>query len=165
MSNLTVTLCLLILSLHFPFFCVIFHIRYWVGQKVHLIFSIKDTFSIFTNNFIDLDILRVSAITCYWLLVGRGQKVPLNIFQCIRQSHSKELLGQNVNSTKKLHKPLKTRSISHSTFSINCTNCFLRFSCVFTFLETIKHSMPKMLHISFIFNVKMAAQKFTNYDV
>ena len=123
--------------------------------------KIKDTFFIFTSNFIDLDILSMSAVSHY----GERPGVLLNIFQYIRHPHSKELLGQNVNSTKKLHKPLKTRSISHSTFSINCTNCFLRFSCVFTFLETIKHSMPKMLHISFIFNVKMAAQKFTNYDV
>ena len=39
---------------------------YWVGQKVHIIFSHKmnDTFFIFTNNFIDLDILSVSAISC-----------------------------------------------------------------------------------------------------
>ena len=46
--------------------------------------KIKDTFFIFINNFIDLDILSMSAISCYWLLVGRGQ-VLLNIFQCIRQ--------------------------------------------------------------------------------
>ena len=32
--------------------------KYWVGQKVHLVFSIKDTFFIFTDNFTDLDILR-----------------------------------------------------------------------------------------------------------
>ena len=64
----------------------------------------------------------------------------------------------------KLLKPLLTRSISPSTFSIHCTNLFLRFSYVFTFLEIIKHNMPKMLLFSSIFNVKMATQKFTNFD-
>ena len=44
------------------------------------------------------------------------------------------------------HKSLLTHSI---TFSIQCTNLFLHFSCVFTFLEIIKHNMPKMLHIFF----------------
>ena len=35
--------------------------------------KIKDTFFIFTNNFIDLDILSMSTVSCYWLLVGQGQ--------------------------------------------------------------------------------------------
>ena len=48
-------------------------------------------------------------------------------------------------SSMKLRKPLLTHSISHSIFSIHCTNVFLYFSCVFTFLEIIKHDMPKML--------------------
>ena len=46
----------------------------------------------------------------------------LNVFQCIRQPHSRELLGKNVNSTKKLHRPLLTHSISHRTFSTHGTN-------------------------------------------
>ena len=29
--------------------------------------------------------------------------------------------------------------------STHCTNLFVRFSCIFTFLEIIKHNMPKML--------------------
>ena len=57
-----------------------------------------------------------------------------------------------------------TPSISHSTFSICCTNLFLHFSCVFTFLEIIKHNMPKMLLFSSIFNIKMPTQKFSNFD-
>ena len=45
-----------------------------LGWPKHLLtfFSLKDTFFIFTSNFIDLDILSMSAISCYWLLVGRG---------------------------------------------------------------------------------------------
>ena len=35
--------------------------------------KIKDTFFIYTNNFIDLDILSMSVLSCYWLLVGRDQ--------------------------------------------------------------------------------------------
>ena len=81
--------------------------------------KIKDTVFIFTNNFIDLDILTMSAISRYWLLVGRGQ--------CIRQPHSKELFGRNVSSTKKRHKALLTRSIGHSAFSIHCTSVFFFF--------------------------------------
>ena len=59
-------------------------------------------------------------------------------------------------SSTKLCKPVLTRSISHSTFSIQCTNLFVRFSCIFTFLEIIKHNMLKMLLFSSIFNIKMA---------
>ena len=35
--------------------------------------KIKKTFLIFTNNCIDLDILSMPAIPCYWILLGRGQ--------------------------------------------------------------------------------------------
>ena len=35
--------------------------------------NLKDPFFIFTNTFIDLDILSMSAISHYWLLVSRGQ--------------------------------------------------------------------------------------------
>ena len=57
--------------------------------------KIKDTFFIFTNNF-DLDILSMSAISHYWLLVGRGLGVLLNIFQCIRQPSSKDLAKMSI---------------------------------------------------------------------
>ena len=33
----------------------------------------KGTLFIFNHDFIDLDILSMSALSCYWLLVGRGQ--------------------------------------------------------------------------------------------
>ena len=36
--------------------------------------KIKDTFFIFTHIFINLDILSMSATSCYWLLVGGGQE-------------------------------------------------------------------------------------------
>ena len=58
---------------------------------------------IFTYNFIDLAILSLSALSHYWLLVGRGQGALLNIFQSLGQPHSKGLFGQNVNRSWKLH--------------------------------------------------------------
>ena len=58
----------------------------------------------------------------------------------------------------KLHKPLLTRSIRHSTFFIYYTNLFyfLHFNCVFTFLEIIKHKCVENVAFSFILNIKMA---------
>ena len=85
---------------------------------------------------------------------GEADALP-NPFPCRRQPHGKEFCGQNVNSTKKLRKPLLTHSISHSTFSIWCTNLYLRFGCVFTFLEIIKHNMLKMLCTFFIHCTKL----------
>ena len=41
---------------------------------------------------------------------------------------------------------------------------FVCFSCVFTFLEIIKHNMSKCCLFSCTFNIKMATQKFTNFD-
>ena len=35
--------------------------------------KIKHTFFIFTNNFIDLHVLSMLAMSLYWLLGGRGQ--------------------------------------------------------------------------------------------
>ena len=54
-------------------------------------------------------------------------------------------------------------SVSHSTFSIHCRNLTLHFSCIFTFLEIIKHNMQKML-LFFSFNIKMTTQKFNSLD-
>ena len=44
----------------------------------------------------------------------------------------------------KPRKPLLTCLISHSIFSIHCTNLF--FICIFTVPEIIKNNMLKMLH-------------------
>ena len=43
----------------------LYTLYYWAGQNVSLVFfyKIKDTFFIFTNNFIDLDILSMLAIS------------------------------------------------------------------------------------------------------
>ena len=45
-----------------------------LAKKLFIFFcKTKDTFFIFTNNFMDLDVLSMSAISCYWLLLCRGQ--------------------------------------------------------------------------------------------
>ena len=69
------------------------------------------------------------------------------------------------NPQHKSRKPLLTRSMSYSNFSIYYTNLFfLHFSCVFICLKIIKHDMLHMLLIFSIFNIKMAAQNFINFD-
>ena len=41
---------------------------------------------------------------------------------------------------------------------------FLDFSCIFTFLEIIKHKIQNILPFPSIFNIKIATQKFTSFD-
>ena len=68
-------------------------------------------------------------------------------------------------SSTKFIKPLLTHSISHSTF-LYCTNFFL-FGVsfvIFTFLEIIKLNMLKCYFFPAPFNIKMAIQKFINFD-
>ena len=45
----------------------------------------------------------------------------------------------------KLCEPLLLHSVSHSTFPRHYTNLFLHFTCIFTFLEIIKHNMLRVL--------------------
>ena len=45
----------------------------WPKSLFSFFCNIKDTFFIFPNNFNDLDILSMSAISRYWPLAGRGQ--------------------------------------------------------------------------------------------
>ena len=52
----------------------------WPESLFIFLCKIRDFFH-FTNNFIELDILSMSAKSCYWLLVGRGWEGRLlNIF-------------------------------------------------------------------------------------
>ena len=129
--------------------------EYWSSAQTNLLAcpkspyvffcKIKDTFFIFTNNFIDFDILSMSAISRYWLPVGRGQGCCETSSSAWDGPTAGELFGQNVNSAEKLRKPLLTHSISHNTSSIHRTNLFLCLSCIFTFLEIIKHNTLNML--------------------
>ena len=117
----------------------------------------------FHNNFIDLDILRMPAIS--HVVYNTDCSQLMSWFDCYQLQLVTRLwsIVQREISSLKLRKPLLTHSISHSTFSTHCTNLFWHFSCVFAFLEIIKSNMSKMLHIFFYFNIKMATQKFTNF--
>ena len=46
----------------------------WLKSLLLFFYKIKDIFFIFINNFIDLDILSMLAISHYRFLVGRGQR-------------------------------------------------------------------------------------------
>ena len=107
----------------------------------------------------------MSAVSLYWLLVDRGQDAAKHLPMHKTASQQRiiwpkcQLYQETLQTTFDM-----LDHASHSTFSIHCTNLFLCFSWVFTFVEIVKHNMPKMC-ISSIFNIKMATQKFTNFDV
>ena len=119
-------------------------------------------FFIFTNNFIDLDILSVLAISHYWLLVGRdpGSSKHLPMHKTAPQKRIIWPKCQQYQETSQtaFDKFDKSQCLLHTLQQI-----FFCVSVVFTFVEIIKHNKLKMLYISF--NIKMAAQIFTNFDV
>ena len=118
----------------------------WTKSPFGFTHKIKDTFLIFTNNFIDLDILSMW-LPHTWFNVDCSQCLDLIAinFNCLPSCLSTQpwSIVQCEISSIKLCKPLLTCSISHSTFSIHGTNLFLCFSCVFPILAIIKHNMPK----------------------
>ena len=90
--------------------------------------------------------------------------VLINIFQYIIQPHSKELFGQNVNSTKKFHKPLlnmfdRSQHLLHTLYKSVFTFQFCSY-----LLWNNKSIICWKCHVfSSIFNIKMDAQKITNF--
>ena len=86
---------------------------------------------------------------------GAARHLPMH-----KTPHNKELWSK----CQQYQETLQTTfdMFSHSTFSIHCTNLVFHFNCIFTFLEILKHNTPKMF--SSIFNINMAAQKFTDFD-
>ena len=120
----------------------------WPKSPVSLFHKIKGAFFIFTNNFIDLDILNMSTITHYWLLVVEVRSVPKHL-SIHKTAPQQRIIWPKWQEYQETSQTLLTRLMSHNTFSIYCTNLFLCFSCVFIFLEITKHNMLKMLHILF----------------
>ena len=47
-------------------------LSWWPKSLIHFFHKIKNTFFILTDNVIDLDVLRMLALSCHWPLVGRG---------------------------------------------------------------------------------------------
>ena len=124
----------------------------WPKSPLCFFHKIKDTFFIFTSNFIDLDILNMSAVSCYWLLLGRGwgaaKHLPMHM-----TAPQRRIIWPKCQQYKKLSKLLLTYLISHSTFSIHSTNLFLSFRCIFTFLGIIKHNVSKMLRYRLSYSI------------
>ena len=103
---------------------------YWVAPKVPMAFSTKDTFSFFTNNFIDLDILSMWLSPAWCSLDCSQFMSQFDHYQ--RQPVSPTLNLKSIIqweiSSPKFHQPLLTHRIGHSTFSTHCMNLFLCFS-------------------------------------
>ena len=109
------------------------------------LFKIKDTLFIFTNNLIELDSLGMSAVSrvvqrvdCFQFL-SRFDHYQLQLVSLTMEHH----LARNLQ-----HKTSQNTfdTFSHSTFSTHCTNLFMRFSCIFTFLEIISVNAENVVH-------------------
>ena len=120
----------------------------WPKCPFSFFYKIKDTFFIFTNNFVDLDILSMSPLSPTWHNIDCSQLVyQFDCYNCYWCIWSWSIVQKEISITK-LNIPPLTHLINHSTFSVYCTHLFLHFSCIFTFLEMKKHNMTKM-HIFF----------------
>ena len=120
----------------------------WPKSPCGFFHKIKETFFIFTNNYWFGYFEYVSSLRRGRTLIVLNSCldwIPINF------NWSTLLLSiiQWEISSRKLHRPLLTHLLSHSTFPIHCTNPFLHFSCIFTFLELIKHNMLKISLILF----------------
>ena len=112
--------------------------------------KIKDTFFICTNNFLELDILSMSAIFCMIYNIDCSQL--MSWFDCYQL--------QLVYLTVEHHPARNPRhdiwQTTFDTYSVTAPSpyaaqiffvCFLHLSCVFIFLERVEHDMLKLLHI------------------
>ena len=144
----------------------------WLKCLYGFFHKIKDTFFIFTNNFIDLDILSTGAISHVKLhcsqLMSQLDCYQLQLVYLTIEHHPERNLQQ------KLPKPLVTSSvtwnnceISHVQTALSPYTAQISFciSVVFTFLEIINIICQKCCRFSSIFNIKILAQKFTNFYV
>ena len=120
--------------------------------------KIKDTVFILTNNFIDLNILSMLAISCMvsqLMCQFDCYQLPL-VYPTVEHHPVRNLQHETSQTTSDIFN--QSQHLLHTLH-----NSFFAFQLHFTFLEIIKHNMPKMLLFSSIFNIKMATQKFTNF--
>ena len=112
----------------------------WPKCPFSFFHKIKDTIFILNNNFIDLDILSMSAISHLVLLINVSIWLLSTslVYPTVEPPPERNLQHET-------SQQLFICSVSHFTFSIQCTKLFLCFSCVFTFLEKIRHGRPRML--------------------
>ena len=122
---------------------------YWVGQNVCLVFSIKQkTHFSFSPITTDLDSFSMSAISHYLLLVGveaPGAATHLPMHKTAPQQRIIWPKSQQFQETSQTTFDMLDQSQHLHTLQ----KSFLHFSSIFTFLEIIKHNMPKMLCIFF----------------
>ena len=88
--------------------------------------EIKDTVFIFTNNFSDLDVLSMSAVSRYGLLVGRGRGAAEHL-PLPKTAPQQRIIWPKCQQYTKPRKLPLTRSIRHSTFSAHGRNLFSAF--------------------------------------
>ena len=124
------------------------HWKYWVGQNVRLGFFHKLR-HIFHFHQLYWFGCCMSAISCYWLLVGRGEQYRWTSSSAWDSPTARNYLAKMSIASRNFanhfwHVPSVTVP---SPFTAQIL--FLRFSCVFTFREIIQHNIPKMLHIFF----------------
>ena len=135
--------------------------KYWVGQKVHWVFfcKIKDTVFILTNNIIDLGILSISAISrmaeC-WLFSINVSVWSLSTWtslpNCGASSSEKSPARNFANHTWHFWS-ITAPSPQAAQIFFAFQFCISVFQKAFTFLEIIKHNMPKCCLFSSIFNI------------
>ena len=123
----------------------------WPKSPFSFFHKMKDTFFIFTNNCIDLDILNISALSRYWLLVGGGQgccKTPSNLQD---SPTAKNYLATMSIVPRNFAKTFLTHSISHS-ISSNTAQIFFWISVVFlpflklsTYAESVAYCLPSSI--------------------
>ena len=127
----------------------------WPKSLFSFFHNVKDTFFIFTNNFIDLDIrsmLAISRITFIGIkwyniyfsqLMSRFDRYQLQlVYLTMEHCPARNLQHETLQTTFDMFS--QSQHLLHRLHK-----SFLHFGCVFTFLEIIKHNMPKMLHVFF----------------
>ena len=115
----------------------------WPKVSLGFFCKIKDTFFIVTNNFIDLDILSMS-LSLVWYNVDCSQCVHLIAINFNWSPRRWGIVQREISSTATFDTVSQSQHLLHTQHK-----SFFALHCVFTFLDIIKHNMPKMLCIFF----------------
>ena len=127
------TLCLKIATHDLPSHCcvmmsTVINEKGWPKRSVSFFCKIKDTVFVFTNNFIDLDILSTLALVWYNIdcsqLMSWFDHCQLQLVYRTVEHHPVRNLQHEISQNTFTH------SISHSTFSTHCTS-FLSYQLHF----------------------------------
>ena len=116
-------------------------------ESMDFFHKIKDIFFLFSPITLLTWIVWVYQLSPAWYNVDCSQLMSCFDHYQRQVVYLIDCIVQREISNTKLHKPLLTHSISHSTFSIHCSNRFC-ILVAFYLLEIIKH-MLEMLHTFF----------------